>query len=194
MPSRWLRTITALDVEERFLNGGALVTLVGVFLPWISGEWLGGDSVAYTGFQFYTAFLGIAVILLQACVLLITLLPLTTGTALLPRSIQETVRFCLTLQSSVLLLAALSVLTKVTFEFSRIEIRFGIYVALIGSIVSTIYAFLRFQQQRRLSGQDLFRHPDDAVPVQQPRAVRPVPQPPPPPPPLEPENHHPHHG
>lgn len=194
MSSRWLRALTALDLEERFLNGGAFVTVMGVFLPWISGEWLGGDNVTYTGFQFYTAFMGIAVLLLQLCVILITVLPLTTGTALFPRRSQETVRFCLSLLSSILLLASLSVLTKVTFEFSRIEIRFGIYVALIGSIVASIYAFLRFQQQRRIASQDLFRHPDDVVPVQQQRAVRAVPQPPPPPPPLEAESHHPHHG
>lgn len=195
MPSRWIRTLTALDIEERFLNGGCLVALIGVFLPWISGEWLGGDNVTYSGVQFYTAFLGLAVLLMQVAILLITIVPLATGTVLIPQRNQESVRFLLSMQSTVLLLATLSVLTKVTFEFSRIEIRFGVYVALIGSIVASIYAFLRFQQQRRTAAHDLFRHPDDvaAAPLQQ-RTVRAVPQPPPPPPPLEPEIHHPHHG
>lgn len=194
MASRWIRAWTALDLEERFLNGGCLLSLVGVFLPWISGEWLGGDNVTYKGVQFYTAFLGIAVLLMQLFVLLITVVPVTTGTTILPRKSQETVRFWLTAQSTILLLAALSVLTKVTFEFSRIEIRFGVYVALVGSIVATIYAFLRFQQARKAGAQEIFRHPDDVPAPVQARAARPVPQPPPPPPPLEPEIHHPHHG
>ena len=191
MAPRWIHKLATLDLEERILNAASVTTIVGVFLPWISGEWLGGDSVTYTGLQFYTSFLGIAVLLMQAFIVSLTAIPLATGSALVSRGKHEVIRFALTMQSTVLLVAALSVLTKVTFEFSRIEVRFGIYVGLIGSIISSMYAFLKLQQHRKLATQDLFRHPDDAAPAQH-RSVLMVPQAPPPPPPLQPESHHVH--
>ena len=36
-----------------------LLAAFGVFLPWMSGDWLGGDSVTYSGFGFYTSYLGL---------------------------------------------------------------------------------------------------------------------------------------
>ncbi|TSC60646.1 MAG: hypothetical protein Greene041662_197 [Candidatus Peregrinibacteria bacterium Greene0416_62] len=154
MSSPFFRKLTTLDLEEQILNGSAIVSLIGVLLPWMGGEWLGGDNVTYTGLGFYTSFIGLAV--------------------------------CL---SSILILTALSVLTKVTFEFSRMEIRFGIYVTLIGSLVSTLYAYLRFQEQRKSSVQELFHHPEDIEQVPERNESAPVPPPPPPPRAPEPEEH-----
>jgi hypothetical protein len=42
MHSRMLRNLQSLELEERILNAGAVVAAVSVFLPWMSGEWLGG--------------------------------------------------------------------------------------------------------------------------------------------------------
>lgn len=190
MASRWLRALSALDLEERILNGAALLAAVGVFLPWISGEWLGGDPVSYSGFSFYTSFLGLAVFLLHFFVILVTMVPLFGGPTLVRRRHLDAVRFAATAQATILILGALSVLTKVTFEFSRIEIRLGIYVALVGSLIATLYAFIKWQQQRRQAVQDVFRHPDDAAPAAENASLRPSVPPPPPPPPPAPEDHH----
>jgi hypothetical protein len=78
---------------------------------------------------------------------------------------------------------------KVTFEFSRMEVRFGIYVTLIGSIVSLVYAFLRLSEQRKSLVQELFRHPEDQTLPEEQKETFIAPPPPPPPPPPAPEEH-----
>lgn len=189
MVTRVLRVISALDLEEQILNSGAMIAMVGVFLPWLGGEWLGGDEVIYSGLGFYTSFLGLVILLLHTFILLITAVPLTGGPILVRKRFRELVRLCAALQATILVLAALSVLTKMTFEFSRMEVRFGIYVCLIGSLVAALYAFLRMQEQRRTQVQELFHHPEDfAVPSAREGAAVPPPPPPPPPAP-EPEEH-----
>ena len=196
MTSRFLRSLALLELEERILNGAALVTLLGVFLPWISGEWLGGDTVTYSGLRFYTTFLGIAILLLQAFILSITIIPLTGRAGFLRKRQKDMVRFFASFQTTVLVAASLTVLMKVTFEFSRMEVRFGIYVTLIGSVIVTIYSFLKYQEQRRLEVQELFHHPEDRTVPLNDRSESALPLPPmPPPPPAPPlEHHHLHHG
>ncbi len=196
MASRFLRSLAVLELEERILNGAALITLLGVFLPWISGEWLGGDTVTYSGLQFYTTFLGIIIVLLESFILSITIIPLTGRNGFLKKRHKEITRLLASSQVTVLVIASLTVLMKVTFEFSRMEVRFGIYVTLIGSAIVTIYSFLKYQEQRRLEVQELFHHPEDhAVSLsdrEESPLATPAPPPPPPPPPLE--HHHLHHG
>ncbi len=190
MVSRLQRAWSALDLEERILNGAAIIALVSVTLPWLSGEWLGGDAVTYTGFGFYTSFIGMVVFLLLAFILLITAIPLLGGPPVVKRKQRDIVRLCAASQVTVLLLAALSVLMKVTYEYSRIEIRFGIYCAIIGSIIVSIYAFLRWQEERKNDGTELFHHPEGHSIVSERQEFQNTPPPPPPPPPLEPEEHH----
>lgn len=195
MASKQLRALKALDLEERVLNAGSVVSLVGVFLPWMSGALLGDTDVTYRGYEFYTSFIGGAVILLQAFILAVTVGPMFTGKPLVQKQHKEWLRTFAAGQSFVLLLAALSVLTNVTFEFSRVRMRYGIYVALIGAIFALIYAFLKLQQQRRLEMLEHFGHPEDRVPPPPEPMAAPsvdpalIPPPPPPPPPLEPEEH-----
>ncbi|PIR52749.1 hypothetical protein COU76_04825, partial [Candidatus Peregrinibacteria bacterium CG10_big_fil_rev_8_21_14_0_10_49_10] len=144
---------------------------------------------------------GIAVFFLELFVLLITIIPLTGGPALVRRHNRNAARLLATSQATILILASLSVLTKTTLEFARMELRFGIYVSLIGSLVALLYSFLRYQDQKRREVQDLFQHPEEALLV----PLRPLPpqssvqtalptEPPPPPEAPQPEEHrtHPH--
>jgi hypothetical protein len=189
--SKGKRLWASLDLEERILNIAAMLSLCSFFLPWLSGEWLGGDAVSYTGFSFYTSLIGITAFLLMLVLLLITIVPLCGGPILLRKKHREWIRLCLASQTTILLLAALSVLMKVTYEFSRIEIRLGMYFSLIGSIVVTIYCFLRWQEDIHAETHDLFRHPEDTSGTSERlESTVPTPPPPPPPPPLEPEEPH----
>lgn len=190
MESKFSRIWDSIDLEEKILNAAAIVGMIFIFFPWISGEWLGGDAVSYSGVGFYTSFLGIIVLLMLGFVVLTTLSPLLGGPVILRRKHKETVRFVLSVQATVLVLASLSVLTKITYEFTRMEIRFGIYLTLIGCLVTTLYCFLRWQEQRRSGSQEVFHHPEDNAPEEQiVESSIPPPPPPPPPPPLEPEEH-----
>lgn len=184
MASPIVRNLQALDLEEKILNGAAFLTLVGLFLPWISGEWMGGESRLHTGFGFFTSFLGFATFLIVATVLAITVVPACGGPVLVKKRHRDLVRLCLAAQSSILVISMLSVLTRITFEFPRLEIRFGVYVSLIGSVVMALYAFLRLQEFRRQQSQAVFHHPEAVAPKpaeEQENFANPIPPPPPPP-------------
>lgn len=190
MESRFSRILQNIDLEERILNAAAVVGLVSVFLPWISGEWLGGN-VRYAGTEFYTSFLGIIVLLLLAFIVLVTASPLLGGPVILRRRNRDAIRLLLASHATVLVLASLSVLTKITYEFTRMEIRFGIYFTLIGCLVTTLYSFLKWQEHLKDQTQETFHHPEDTGPAEDiVESSVPPPPPPPPPPPLEPEEHH----
>ncbi|MCF7844833.1 MAG: hypothetical protein K9M03_03340 [Kiritimatiellales bacterium] len=176
------RRIRSLDLEEQILNGGALIALVGVFLPWTGGYMLGSDVISHSGFGFYTSLIGIAIFIINLFVLLITLSPLSGGPSIIRKNIKEQVRLFCGIQSTVLVLAALSVLMKVTLQFSRMEIRFGVIVTLVGCAAVMLESLLRMQEQRKSDVHDFFHHKEEA-PIQ--TIERPGPPPPPPPSPEE---------
>ncbi len=190
VPSNLVRTLSALELEERLLNAGACIALLSVFLPWIGGDWLGGDSVSYSGFNFYTGFLGVAIFLLHLFLVLLTLVPLLGGPALVKKRYRELVRLLVSTQALILVLAVLSVLMRVTFEFTRMEVLFGIYICLAGTILAFAESLQRYVVQRRSQPHAIFHHPEDQEPPEVREELRAPPPPPPPPPPApEPEDH-----
>lgn len=191
MASRIIKALSTLDLEERILNAASVIAVAGMFMPWLSGEWLGGDPVTYSGMQFYTSFLGLAVLLLHLATLAVTVVPLVGGPVVVKKRYREILRLSTTGQATILILASLSVLTKVTFEFSRMEVRFGVYCTLIGSLVATLYSWLKVQELRRSEQHETFHHPEDHMPIASIETpVMAAPPPPPPPPPLQPEEYH----
>jgi len=192
MPSQFRRVLSSLDLEERILNGAALLGTVCVFVPWFSGEWLGEDLTSFSGFGTFTSVIGIAIFLLLISTLGLTLVPMFGGPQLVRRRSKEIVRLCLSGQAAVLSLAALSVLTKMIYEYPRMEIRFGIYCTFICSLVATFYSFWRLQEQRKGEVHEVFHHPDGQASVEPHREPTNLPPPPPPPPPLEPEDYRKH--
>lgn len=159
MIKQFLRNVAKLDVEEKILYTGTFVALIGVCMPWIGGEWLGGGTVTYTGFGYYTGFIGMAIAGLYIGTLLLVIVPLSGGPQILQKGIREVAACLASIQASILTLAALSVLTKTTLDFARLEIRFGIYLTLIGGLVASLYSFLRYQELQKRNVQELFHYP-----------------------------------
>ena len=155
-----IKNMAALDMEEQILNLGSFISVVSVFLPWVGGEWLGGETVTYSGFKFYTGYLGITIFLLQAFVLLLFVVPISGGPQLLRKSKKDIVRLIITCQATILSIAALSVITRATLEFTRMQIRFGFYLTIIGCLVSSLYSYLRFQDHRKKDVREMFHYPD----------------------------------
>jgi hypothetical protein len=146
-----------LEIEEKILNTGSLVALVGVFLPWFGGSWFGEPAV-WSGFGFYTSFVGLLTFLAHCFILSLTLLPLL-GYPVVRKSLKDLLRLIVSLECVLLTVVTWSVLTNVAFDHAQMEIRFGIYLTLVGSIIVSLYAFLRVQQQRKQEVQELFHHP-----------------------------------
>jgi len=74
---------------------------------------------------------------------------------------KDTFRFLATVLATILTIASLSVLTKTTREFVRMDLRFGIYMTLIGGLVASLYSFLRYQEQKKREIQDIFHYPQE---------------------------------
>ena len=161
MADNFFRKLSRLSLEEKILNSASLLALIGVFSPWIAGEWLGGETVSFTGLGFYTSFMGITVLFLHLFLLLITIIPLTGGPSLVRKQHKEIIRLFVSVQAAVLVIAGLSVLTKFTLEFSRMEIRFGVYLSLVGSLIAALYAFLIKKEEEKNEVYDLFHHHED---------------------------------
>lgn len=193
MASNAFKKLVSLDLEEKILNGGSLFAIAGLFFPWMTGQWLGGETVSYSGIGFYTSFLGIGVLFLHVYIILITLIPLTGGPVIVRKRNKELARLLASAQAVILTLCMWSVLVSFTFDFSRLEVKFGLYCTLIGCLVSMLYSFLRFQEQRKSQVKELFHHPDDYAEPEPREKVftheHPTPPPPPPPPPPSPEEH-----
>ncbi len=162
-----LRKLMRLPLEEKILNGASVVAALGVIFPWMSGEWLGGETVSLSGFGFYTSFLGLGLFFLHIYILLMTIIPLTGGPVVVRKEHREVVRLIAASFAAILALSALSVLTKFSLDFSRMQLRFGIYVSLIGSFVSVLYAFLLRQGEQRTEIEDLFHHAETTLPRDQ---------------------------
>ena len=173
-----LRKIFALEIEEKILNTAAVFAFVCVFFPWVGGEWLGGKTVTFNGLGFFTSFIGLTVLLLQTYILLITIIPITGGPLIIKTRYKNMARLMAAALSTLLTVAIWSVLTKFTFEFSRLEIYFGLYGTLVGSLVTTLYSFLRMQEERKTEAKNLFTH-ESTMPSEQNFA----------PPPEQPEDH-----
>ncbi len=194
MYDKFLRMLRAMELEEKVLHTGVLVCILGLFVPWIGGQW-SGNVQQWSGFGFYTGFIGHIVLLLQLFILAFTISPLLGGPVLIRKARRNYVRLILSCISSILLVVSFTVLLRLTSQLSGVEIRFGIYFAIIGSAITSLYAFLKYQEEIRSQNQALFLHPDEqASPKPKITAVADSlpedrPPPPPPPPPLPVENH-----
>lgn len=195
MVSRFYRALRAMELEEQILHAGLVLSVIGVFLPWISGDWFGDDKVLFIGLGFYTAYLGWIILFLSVFQILMTVVPLAGGPNWIPKQHRDILRLVLSGQSFILTTAALSVLFRVSFEFTRMDVRLGIYLTLVGTGVALLESAIRFSAQRKHQSQEVFRHPEDTPPstAKEP-ATPPMATPPPPPPPAPPPiEEHPHH-
>jgi len=113
----------------------------------MGGEWL-GRPVTFTGLGFFTSTIGAVIILLLASILLITGIPLAGSSEVIQRKYRDIVRLALSLQVVILSLATWAVMTEFTLEFSRLEVRFGLYGTLLGSLAAALYSFLLLQSAR----------------------------------------------
>lgn len=192
MYEKFLRLVRSMELEEKVLHVGILICLLAVPVPWIGGQWY-GTAEQWSGFGFHTGFIGHGVFFLQLYLLAITVSPLFGGPIIVRKARRSVVRLLVSGLCTILLVAAFTVLLRLTSEVSGAEIRFGIYLAIVGSAISTLYAFLRYQEELRLQAQALFHHPDESATIM-PKKPDPSPEelppPPPPPPPLQPEDHH----
>lgn len=192
MLDRLIRVLKTMEIEEKILHAGILICIFGLFLPWIGGQWYGNNQ-QWNGFGFYTGYIGHMVFLLQGYALAITLSPVFSGPIIVRKENKNLVRLFTSTACLILLFASFTILLRLTSELSGAEIRFGIYVGIVGSSLSSLYAFMKYQEQKKNEIRELFHHPDEkqtvAPKIPEVNFEPETPPPPPPPPPMPPEDH-----
>ncbi len=186
------RGIVSMEFEDQLYHVGVILTMLGVVLPWFEGRLYGQAQQLWTGFGFYTGYIGLAVFLVQIFLLTLTLSPILGGPSFIRRSRKTLLRLCLSSASLLALLCAFSFLLSFSLEVAGTDMRMGISLSIIGTSFSVLYAALRLHQQRVLETRELFHHPDDALQAsfleEEDEKNKTPPPPPPSPPSLEDHN------
>ncbi len=191
MFDKFSRILKGMELEEKVLHTGVLLCLLGLFVPWAGGVWA-GETQQWNGFGFYTGFIGHLIVLAELFIVAMTLSPLLDGPVIVRKAARNFVRFLLCVIISILLIGCFTILLRLTSQISGLEVRFGIYLSILGSLLATLYAFLKYDEQCKNEVLQLFYHPDE------PQRAKKVdldlhdedrPPPPPPPSPMPAEDH-----
>jgi cell division protein FtsN len=155
-------TFLRLTPEEKVSGLGALLVFVGIFLPWYSVV-LNFDkkSITESGLSGDLGVLGFVVLLMVILALLVLVgehlhikLPQLGYT-------REQILFFLMGQSAFLVLLAIAVYTKRSLEFTDAELRFGIYLALIGAFLGAFAIFAQIQKFKKKEVHEFFEHDEE---------------------------------
>ncbi len=151
-----------LSSEEKVTLIGGLLVLFGSFLPWYEVNLkVESQQVIQNAFSGDLGVIGFVIFL----VTLLALLYLT-GEHMgfnLPSFgyAKEKVILFLMGQSSFLLLLAVAVYTKRSLDFTDAELRFGLYLSLIGAVLATLSIFAFTQRLKKKEVETFFNKEED---------------------------------
>lgn len=185
------RVLHGMELEEKVLHTGVFLCVLGLFAPWVGGQFA-GEAQQWNGFGFYTGFIGHFILIAECFIVAMTLSPLLGGPIFVRKPLRNFVRLLLCLILGILLLGCFTILLRLTSQISGLEIRFGIYLSILGSALATLYAFLKYDEQRKNEVRQLFHHPDEPQRIKKPELDlhdEGLPPPPPPPSPMPAEDH-----
>ena len=159
---RLKHAILRLSPEEKVIGIGGLLVLFSMFMPWYT-ILLNFDqsNMTHSGFSGDLGVIGFVVFLIVILGLLFLV-----GDYLHFRIPhfgykKEQIVFFLTTQSAFLMLLLVAVYTKRSLEFTTAELRFGLYLALIGASLAAFSAFAQIQKLTKEETESFFDHADD---------------------------------
>jgi hypothetical protein len=152
-----------LSTEEKVLGIGALMVIVSAFMPWYSvASAVEQTVITQSGFSGDMGVIGFVVFLLT----LISLAFLLADHIhfRLPKFgyRKEQIILFLMGEAAFLSLLIIAVYTKRSFDYTNAELRFGVYLSLIGSAIGTFAAYAEIQKQQKKTAQDFFNNPEDS--------------------------------
>ena len=163
-----------LSAEEKVIGVGGLVAILSVFMPWYSVVLSFEKGITESGFSGDLGVVGFVVFLF-------TLLSLgfLMGDHLhfrIPRFgfKKEGIILFFSGESAFLLLLEAAIFTKRSLDYTNAEIRFGLYLALIGSLFATFAAYAQLQKLGKNETKAFFEH--DSAPEEpvEPQAEEPA--------------------
>lgn len=127
MYEKLLRILRSMELEEKVLHIGAILCLTSLLMPWLGGQWY-GTTQQWNGFGFHTGYIGHVVLLIQSWIIAMTVSPMLGGPILVRKSRRNNTRFLLSGLSTCLLVAAFTVLLRLTFFFYVSDISLFFYI------------------------------------------------------------------
>lgn len=165
-----------LSAEEKVIGVGALVTILSVFMPWYSVVLSFEKGVTESGFSGDLGVVGFVVFLF-------TLLTLgfLMGDHLhfrIPRFgfQKEGIILFFCGESAFLLLLEAAIFTKRSLDYTNAEIRFGLYLALIGSLFATFASYAQLQKLQKKETKAFFDHDTEPEEPVEPQAEETLPE------------------
>lgn len=152
-------TFLRLSAEEKVAGAGALLVLIGIFMPWYSVVMsFDKKNISENGLSGDIGVIGFVILLMVILALLVLI-----GEHLhikIPKLgyTREQMLFFLMGQSAFLVLLCIAVYTKRSLEFTDAELRFGIYLALVGAFLATFAIFSQIQKLKNKEIQEFFEH------------------------------------
>jgi len=154
-----------LSPEEKIIGAGGLLVIMGLFMPWYSVVMsFDKKSVTYSGFSGDLGVIGFVIFIMTILALFVLIAEYLH--IRLPRInyTKEQILFFLMGQSSFLVLLLIAIYTKRSLDFTEAELRFGIYLVLIGAAVSAFSSFSQIQKFKRKDVEEFFEHEESAEP------------------------------
>ena len=152
-----------LSPEEKIAGIGVILVLISVFLPWYSVVFsFNEQGITESGFTGDLGVVGFVIFLLTLMGLAFLI-----GEHLhfkLPNLgfKKDNIILFLLGQSAFLLLLTIAIYTKRSFEYTNAELRFGLYLALIGAFIGTFASFSQIQKKQKKDVEAFFSHPKEA--------------------------------
>jgi len=153
--------ISRLPFEEQVIGGASLLLSVSCFLPWYFGR----SKNAYinmNGFQSFAFIIGYFVFGLALLNLLYFGYKILKGKEFRLPFVSHHMFMFVGGQSLILLIVALFIYTKQTFEFSQAQVRFGLYLGLISALFVTVFSYFFLRRSKmeiaKKKAQQLFEY------------------------------------
>ncbi|MBN2306930.1 hypothetical protein JXD20_03000 [Candidatus Peregrinibacteria bacterium] len=152
-------TVLRLTAEEKVIGVGALMMLIGTFMPWYSVVMnFDNKSLSETGFSGDLGVIGFVIFIMS----LISLLVLVAENMHLPLPQfgykREQILFLFLGEAFFLTLLTMAIYTKRSLEFTEAGLRFGIYIVLLGAFFGALSAFALIQKKKKKEVQEFFAH------------------------------------
>lgn len=158
-------TILRLSPEEKVIGLGSLLVIVATFLPWYSVVFSFDKKMeSFSGFAGDLGVIGFVSFLLVLLALLVLVGEHMGFKMPTFHYSKEQALFFLMGESAFLVLLMVAVYTKRSLEFTSAELRFGIYLALIGAFLGAFAAFSQIQKLRKQEVEAFFEHPEPVKP------------------------------
>lgn len=150
-------TLLRLSLEEKVVGIGALMTMIGCFLPWYTEDNAGTDVVTTEyGFSGDLGVIGFVIFLMA----LLGFIGMIAENMRIPfpkfGHKRENILFFFLGQTAFLSLLTLAIYTKRSLEFTNANLRFGIYLVIGAAFFSALSAFALIRKNRRQEALEFF--------------------------------------